>query len=976
MSIYKNKDIYTNINERGVNLGNVDVTLYSRDKLTAALRIFLNKEVKYQNETIIEPVNLTQTNMIPMIDLYAADGSIFKGEKLRIISAETGLVEYDFPRNIVDHVGKMNASIYLESEDESVEVARFYFYIDDDGLTKRIGREINPQLFEDLLEGYLKNNSNVFNEIENRLQAWQKVKLKENLFDKYLVNTTISDSSGKEFTNDSTVTSEYIKVDDNKKYTVGVKRIVDDKYALAKLAYYDFDYGYISSTNWLNLAAENNKVITLPKSTKYVRVIINKTHKDLVFFNEGEEPYYTNTDSVSVFNTLIPDNSITEDKLIEALRNKLKTITKITNLFTVYNTKTTLSNMNGTENANDTTVTSRNFIAIDDNHFYTIGLERIIDTKSSLTKIAYYNEKKEFISISDWLNLADENNRILTPPVGARYVKIVVNNESRDVLYFNEGKIPYFRIGKTEDTNNTSNNNEKQQPTEIKNLFNKYFDNTTVSATSGNAGSSTTNVTSDFIDVSMSTTYVLGIEKVIDKIKGAARVFFYDKNTQLISASDWYNLVTNKQIITTPSGTYYVRIVINKEHKDVVYFNEGKIPYFDIKKDEDKTENDEDKIDDKVVTYKSQKPYPQKFYWQTLQESTNIKPLDLSRDGKLILASNGASVAQSTDEGNTWIDVGSAINGTLIQSIRILDDGELLVGTSKYKTDNIKSKLFKSKGYSVSDPSKTTFYEVLEMNSGDANFNNPWCLDKYYNIILASEYGGHYLTGARYVYLSTDYGETWKTIFDQSQMASTVDGAPSYTTDAHVHTCHYDRYRDRIWVCVGDQDNTATYYSDDMGKTWKLIKGYTGKETMQYTGITSYPEGVFFGSDRAPDGVYFWDANQPNDIKPFYLTERDSIRTLVYALPFRRFAEKNEVTYFVANRDDIVDGKMGPLIVGLKGVLGAQLLYDFTDDFNQFTYTDISGCLGNTAQGNVIVSVKDKNTNRYRLLRAKAPVWE
>lgn len=974
MSIYKNKDIYTNINERGVNLGNVDVTLYSRDKLTAALRIFLNKEVKYQNETIIEPVNLTQTNMIPMIDLYAADGSIFKGEKLRIISAETGLVEYDFPRNIVDHVGKMNASVYLESEEESVEVARFYFYIDDDGLSKRIGREINPQLFEDLLEGYLKNNSNVFNEIENRLQAWQKVKLKENLFDKYLVNTTISDSSGKEFTNDSTVTSEYIKVDDNKKYTVGVKRIVDDKYALAKLAYYDFDYGYISSTNWINLAAENNKVITLPKSTKYVRVIINKTHKDLVFFNEGEEPYYTNTDSVSVFNTLIPDNSITEDKLIEALRNKLKTVTSITNLFTVYNTKTTLSNANGTENANDTTVTSRNFIAIDDNHFYTIGLERIIDTKSSLTKIAYYNEKKEFISISDWLNLADENNRILTPPVGARYVKIVVNNESRDVLYFNEGKIPYFEIGKTKD--NINDNKNDNQPSEIKNLFTDYLDNTTVSANSGNAGSSTTNVASDFIDVSTNTTYVLGIEKVIDQIKGAARVFFYDKNTQLISASDWYNLVANKQIITTPSGTYYVRIVINKEHKDVVYFNEGKIPYFDIKKDEDKTENDEDKIDDKVVTYKSQKPYPQKFYWQTLQESTNIKPLDLSRDGKLILASNGASVAQSTDEGNTWIDVGSAINGTLIQSIRILDDGELLVGTSKYKTDNIKSKLFKSKGYSVSDPSKTTFYEVLEMNSGDANFNNPWCLDKYYNIILASEYGGHYLTGARYVYLSTDYGETWKTIFDQSQMASTVDGAPSYTTDAHVHTCHYDRYRDRIWVCVGDQDNTATYYSDDMGKTWKLIKGYTGKETMQYTGITSYPEGVFFGSDRAPDGVYFWDANQPNDIKPFYLTERDSIRTLVYALPFRRFAEKNEVTYFVANRDDIVDGKMGPLIVGLKGVLGAQLLYDFTDDFNQFTYTDISGCLGNTAQGNVIVSVKDKNTNRYRLLRAKAPVWE
>ena len=978
MSIYKNKDIYTNINERGVNLGNVDVTLYSRDKLTAALRIFLNKEVKYQNETIIEPVNLTQTSMIPMIDLYAADGSIFKGEKLRIISAETGLVEYDFPRNIVDHVGKMNASIYLESEDESVEVARFYFYIDDDGLTKRIGREISPQLFEDLLEGYLKNNSNVFNEIESRLDAWQKVSLKENLFDKYLINTTISDSSGKEFSNATTTTSEYIKVDDSKKYTVGVKRILDDKYALVKLAYYDVNQTYISSGDWINLASENNKVVSLPKTTRYVRVIVNNTHKDVVFFNEGEEPYYNSNDSVSIFNTLIPDNSITEDKLIEALRNKLKTITKITNLFTVYNTKTTLSNMNGTENANDTTVTSRNYIAIDDNHFYTIGLERIIDTQRSLVKIAYYNEKKEFISISDWMNLATENNRILTPPIGARYVKIVVNNESRDTLYFNEGKLPYFKTGENEVINDASNNNDNQQPTVIKNLFTKYFDNTTISATSGNSGSSTTNVASDFIDASVSTSYVLGIEKVIDKTKGAARVFFYDKNTQLISASDWYNLVANKQIITTPSGTYYVKIVINKEHKDVVYFNEGKIPYFEVKTDDTSTPSNagENIIVDKSSNYKSLKPYPNKLLWEVLNDATNIKPLDMSKNGEIIYASNGASIAQSLDDGATWTNIGGVINGTMVQSIRILDDGQLLVGTSKDKANNLKSKLFKSKGYSVSDPSKTTFYEVLEMNSGDANFNNPWCLDKYYNIILASEYGGHYLTGARYVYLSTDYGATWKTIFDQSQMASTVDGAPPYTTDAHVHTCHYDRYRDRIWVCVGDQDNTATYYSDDMGKTWKIIKGYTGKGTMQYTGITSYPEGVFFGSDRAPDGVYFWDANQPNDIKPFYLTERDSIRTLVYALPFRRFAEKNEVTYFVANRDDIVDGKMGPLIVGLKGVLGAQLLYDFTDDFNQFTYTDISGCLGNTAQGNVIVSVKDKNTNRYRLLRAKAPVWE
>ena len=31
--------------------------------------------------------------------------------------------------------------------------------------------------------------------------------------------------------------------------------------------------------------------------------------------------------------------------------------------------------------------------------------------------------------------------------------------------------------------------------------------------------------------------------------------------------------------------------------------------------------------------------------------------------------------------------------------------------------------------------------------------------------------------------------------------------------------------------------------------------------------------------------------------------------------------------------------------------------------------------LAETSNGNILVSVKDKNTNKYRLLRAKAPVW-
>ena len=126
---------------------------------------------------------------------------------------------------------------------------------------------------------------------------------------------------------------------------------------------------------------------------------------------------------------------------------------------------------------------------------------------------------------------------------------------------------------------------------------------------------------------------------------------------------------------------------------------------------------------------------------KVLDANTNIKPLDMSRDGQLIMASNGNKVSQSLDDGQTWTDVGVSVNGTLIQSIRILDDGELLIGTSRDSSANVKSKLFKSKGYNPSNPSETVFNQVLEMNSPNANFNNPWCIDDYYNIILSSEYG-------------------------------------------------------------------------------------------------------------------------------------------------------------------------------------------------------------------------------------------
>lgn len=773
---------------------------------------------------------------------------------------------------------------------------------------------------------------------------------KGNLFLAYKDNTTLSNLNGTENDNDTTVTSrDFIAINDKQFYTIGLKNIVESKYSLAKVAFYDENKEFISITDWINLANDNNKVLTPPTSARYVKIVVNNESRDQLYFNVGNEPYY-----------LENNNSILEPELSTFLHDMILNYIKNTNLFNSYKENTTISSNSGNEGKNDTTVTSKDFIYVDSSKEYIIGIKEIVDRTKGLVKIFYYDKGHNFISATDWLNLAENNQQIITPPKNASYVKLVVNSEHKDELYFNLGTTPYYLV--SDDKTSAPKQTEVDKTI---NLVQETKPNFTLSSTSGSENTNSKYSVTDFISIISNSDYTLGINPITSTSE-LVKYAFYDSSKIFINLSDWVTLDKDKNYVNieTPSNAKFIRIVFPIGKDSNIYINKGLEPYFVIKEkylEEGK---------------KHLKPYPNKLMWKVLDDSTNIKPLTMNREGTVIYASNGARVSQSTDDGKTWTYVGGVLNGQMIQGVRVLDDGELIVTTSRDKTNNIKSKLYKSSNYSVENPENTTYTEKLEMHNLDAAFNNAWCLDNYYNIVLASDYGGHYLTGARYVYLSTDYGETWETIFDQKEVTETVEGAPSYTTDAHVHTCHYDRYRERIWVCVGDQDNTATYYSDDMGKTWEIIKGYTGKDTMQYTGITSYPEGVFFGSDRAPDGVYFWDANQPNDIKPFYLTERDSIRTLVYALPFRRFAEKDEICYFVANRDDIVDGKMGPLIVGFKGIKGAQLLYDFTDDFNDYIATDISGCIGNTANDYVLVSVKNKNTGKYRLLRAKAPVWE
>ena len=143
MAIFKNKDIETNINERTVELGNINANFYTEDEQTASIRMF----IKWNNH----PVNLKKINMKPVLSLFMQDGSIFEGEKVEVVIPEKGIIQYKIPSNVIKHIGKVNAKLLLENENESIHVANFNFTIVDSGTEEPVRKELSFNLVDEAI---------------------------------------------------------------------------------------------------------------------------------------------------------------------------------------------------------------------------------------------------------------------------------------------------------------------------------------------------------------------------------------------------------------------------------------------------------------------------------------------------------------------------------------------------------------------------------------------------------------------------------------------------------------------------------------------------------------------------------------------------------------------------------------------------------------------------------------------------------
>lgn len=161
METFKQGEVTARIDERGIDLGNINVNLYTMDNSTAALDIHIKKRNIFSEEKEFIPVNLNQTSFKPVLHLITEDNSIFTNEELEVINAEQGHVRYQVSDYVTKHVGRVQAKLFLvnkDNTDDSSHVANFYFKVNDSGLTGAIGREIRVEVLDDIVKKVMLEN--------------------------------------------------------------------------------------------------------------------------------------------------------------------------------------------------------------------------------------------------------------------------------------------------------------------------------------------------------------------------------------------------------------------------------------------------------------------------------------------------------------------------------------------------------------------------------------------------------------------------------------------------------------------------------------------------------------------------------------------------------------------------------------------------------------------------------------------------
>lgn len=149
--LQKMTDVSTNINVSTAENGFIGANFYTEDDGSAYIRI----TIKDNNQVL----DFNKTDMLPRLDLFCSDGSIFTNEPLDILIPDKGVIQYKVSDNVIAHPGRMDAKLFLANENDSIHVANFYFTITDSGMTGPIGKEVHVDSLKKLVQEVMRQNS-------------------------------------------------------------------------------------------------------------------------------------------------------------------------------------------------------------------------------------------------------------------------------------------------------------------------------------------------------------------------------------------------------------------------------------------------------------------------------------------------------------------------------------------------------------------------------------------------------------------------------------------------------------------------------------------------------------------------------------------------------------------------------------------------------------------------------------------------
>lgn len=626
----------------------------------------------------------------------------------------------------------------------------------------------------------------------------------------------------------------------------------------------------------------------------------------------------------------------------------------------------------------NTTINSQGNIVADSirwlGDFISCASGEVFSVSSGSYRISYYDENKVFIS---QIGTAVTTSFTVTHG-SAKYFRLS-GTTSLDAMQLNKGAtlLPYEPFKLHPKFLPEQKILVEPEQTTFFRLSSNLFDteqaesNKSMDA-AGNVVSDELRWLSDFIGVESGKTYSVP--------SSSYRIIEFDGNKNFISMNAT-STTSNLQI--TKPATKFIRLSSTEVTVPLstMQMNEGSnlLPYepFGVVKIKEEylpdREVDVEDLKQQLIAELTQTLLPKynpSFPSLNFNESMSVSelPMWMSSDGTTVYGSGGSggrSLMQSTDDWATRVQIGPAFSH-IIMGVRTLDDGELLVSTTRTKNPDVYSKVWKSVGYDKNNPSSTTFKEVLVSTNIDAFFINSWGMSVYQNIVVIAEYGERGLaTGAKHVYLSTDYGNSFNLVFDL--YATQVEGRPALTETAHMHTTAYDPYFNRIWVAVGDRPNTATYYSDDLGASWTYV---TDSNAMQYTGIVALPDAVLFGSDRHPNGVYVYhrkDKYAMPKIEPLLKVNDLSTITHVFGLPFKKDWSPASPVYFSAPTIDNTMDYAPCIVATVDGKKAFKIWEGNNGDV-------LRNVVGPTASGKIIAAI-EVGTGNFNVMRALAPSW-